>query len=153
MLKKLQSSNILLIVGCILLLIGYFGPMIAQNHISLNEDIVLEAPYDPELLELSKPIIEALDGSASDGKALAKLYRDIAILISLNEDIIRTTEEIREANKLSGLMLQLNLKDKYPNDMEFGREARKLNIDGSLAELIKQTPNDLELGKVLRKKI
>ncbi len=45
------------------------------------------------------------------------------------------------------------LKDKYPNDMEFGREARKLNIDGSLAELIKQTPNDLELGKVLRKKI
>ena len=45
------------------------------------------------------------------------------------------------------------LKDKYPNDMEFGREARKLNIDGSLAELIKQTTNDLELGKVLRKKI
>ena len=45
------------------------------------------------------------------------------------------------------------LKDKYPNDMEFGREVRKLSIDGSLAEIIKQTPNDLELGKILRKKI
>lgn len=42
------------------------------------------------------------------------------------------------------------LKDKYPNDMEFGREARKLTIDGRLGKIIQETPNDLELGKKLR---
>jgi len=42
------------------------------------------------------------------------------------------------------------LKEKYPNDMEFGREARKLTIDGRLGKLIAETPNDLELGKKLR---
>jgi hypothetical protein len=43
------------------------------------------------------------------------------------------------------------LKEKYPNDMELGREARKLNIDGRLGSLIKETPNDMELGNKLRK--
>lgn len=42
------------------------------------------------------------------------------------------------------------LKEKYPNDMEFGREARKLTVDGRLGKLISDTPNDLELGKKLR---
>jgi hypothetical protein len=36
------------------------------------------------------------------------------------------------------------LKDKYPNDMEFGREARKLTIDGSLGKLIQETPLNLK---------
>jgi hypothetical protein len=42
------------------------------------------------------------------------------------------------------------LREKYPNDMEFGREARKLTIDGRLGKLISDPPNDLELGKKLR---
>jgi hypothetical protein len=42
------------------------------------------------------------------------------------------------------------LKEKYPNDMEFGREARKLTVDGRLGKLITETRNDLELGRKLR---
>ena len=42
------------------------------------------------------------------------------------------------------------LKDKYPNDMEFGREARKLTVDGRIAKIIAETPNDFELGTKLR---
>jgi hypothetical protein len=42
------------------------------------------------------------------------------------------------------------LKEKYPNDMDFGREARKLTVDGRLGKLITETRNDLELGRKLR---
>jgi hypothetical protein len=42
------------------------------------------------------------------------------------------------------------LKDKYSNDMDFGREARKLKVDGRVAKIIADTPNDFELGKKLR---
>jgi len=53
--------------------------------------------------------------------------------------------------KLSECYKLNELKDKYPNDIEFGSEARKITIDASLGKLIKETPKDLELGKKLRK--
>ena len=42
------------------------------------------------------------------------------------------------------------LKDKYPNDMDFAREARKLTFDGRLGTLFAESHYDLELGKKLR---
>ena len=43
------------------------------------------------------------------------------------------------------------LKEKYPNNQEFGYEARKLTVDGELGKLISGTPNDQLLGEKLRK--
>lgn len=117
MIQKLQN-NALLVVGLLLVAVGYVGPKLTNiNLVNNNCDInfVIEEPYDPELLELSKPVIEALKGSGGDGKKLAALYHDLSTLISLaDEEIIVTTQEIREANSLAGKMLQLNIKDKYP---------------------------------------
>ena len=56
----------------------------------------------------------------------------------------KTNMKLCECYKLN------ELKDKYPNDMDFGREARKLTIDGRLGKIIQEIPNDLELGKKLR---
>ena len=56
----------------------------------------------------------------------------------------KTNMKLCECYKLN------ELKEKYPSDMEFGREARKLTVDGRLGKLIAETPNDLELGKKLR---
>lgn len=56
----------------------------------------------------------------------------------------KTNMKLCECYKLN------ELKEKYPNDMDFAREARKLTIDGRLGKLISDTPNDLELGKKLR---
>ena len=51
-----------------------------------------------------------------DGLRLASLYNDLATLISLdNEDmVVKNTEEVRQANKLAGVMLKLDIKGKYP---------------------------------------
>jgi hypothetical protein len=40
---------------------------------------------------------------------------DLATLIELDgeDEVIRTTEEVRQANSLTGLMLRMNIKDKY----------------------------------------
>lgn len=116
MIQKLQN-NVLLVIGLLLVAVGYVGPKLTNINLVNNNEInfVIEKPYDPELLELSKPVIEALQGSGDDGKKLAALYHDLSTLISLaDEEIIVTTQEIREANSLSGKMLQLNIKDKYP---------------------------------------
>jgi hypothetical protein len=45
------------------------------------------------------------------------------------------------------------LKEKYPNNQEFGYEARKLTVDGDLGKLISETPNDQLLGEKLRNKL
>ena len=65
-------------------------------------------------------------------------------------DFMNTSLNTRTNMKLCECYKLNELKDKYPNDMEFGREARKLTIDGRLGKIIQETPNDLELGKKLR---
>jgi hypothetical protein len=82
--------------------------------------VVITPPADEKVRELCKPIIDALkDGSSSrskDGKRLSDLYFDLATLIELDgeNEAVKTTEEIRQANSLSGLMLRLNIKGEYP---------------------------------------
>jgi hypothetical protein len=46
---------------------------------------------------------------------LAYLYNDMATLVGLDGDseVIKNTEEIRQANRLAGLMLRLDIKGKY----------------------------------------
>jgi hypothetical protein len=53
----------------------------------------------------------------SDGKRLASLYSDLATLIALDGDneVVKTTEDIKQANSLAGLLLKLDLKGKYPD--------------------------------------
>lgn len=65
-------------------------------------------------------------------------------------DFMNTSLNTKTNMKLCECYKLNELKEKYPNDMEFGREARKLTIDGRLGKLIAETPNDLELGKKLR---
>ena len=60
----------------------------------------------------------------TDCLKLSSLYADMATLIELdNEDtVIKDTAAIRQANSLAGLMLRLNIKDKYPNLAKASRE-------------------------------
>lgn len=65
-------------------------------------------------------------------------------------DLMNTSLNTKINMKLCECYKLNELRDKYPNDMEFGYEARKLTIDGRLGKLIHETPNDMELGKKLR---
>lgn len=65
-------------------------------------------------------------------------------------NLMNTSLNMETNMKLSECYKLNELKEKYPNDTEFAREARKLTIDGRLGKLISDTPNDLELGGKLR---
>lgn len=121
----MNSKNLILIVAAILIFVGLFKPDFSNliiNRPSNNDTaVVVEKPSNQDILDECDKVIKALKGGpssrASDGKRLASLYSDMATLISLDGDdlVIKDTEEIRQANKLSGLMLRLDIKGKYPD--------------------------------------
>lgn len=121
-----MNSKFLLIVAGILIFIGLTKPNIGNilpinNPVRVDSIVVITPPSDSALKDQCQNIIEILKGATSsdrakDGKRLSELYMDLATLIELDkeDEIIKTTEEIRQANSLSGLMLRMNIQGKYP---------------------------------------
>jgi hypothetical protein len=121
----MNTKNILLGVALLLISIGIFKPDISswglpnRNPSVPSENLDLVKPSE-ELLPMANDVVKALSVSSDrkvDGKRLASLYNDIATLISLDKEneVIKTTEDIRQANRLSGLMLKLDIRGKYPD--------------------------------------
>jgi len=115
-------KNLVLSLAAILILIGLFKPDLS-NIINVspsnNTTVVVEKPSNVELLDECQTVVDALKENQDrkkDGLRLASLYNDLATLLSLdNEDmVIKNTEEVRQANKLAGVMLQLDIKGRYP---------------------------------------
>lgn len=119
-----MKNKILLVVAGILILIGFTKPDLSFLKVNNNHHndniVVVTPPSDASFREVCAPVTKSLlDGPLSrksDGKRLASLYLDLATLIELDGEnqVIKSTGEIRQANSLSGVMLQLNIKDKYP---------------------------------------
>lgn len=109
-----QNTNPILFIG-----IGLIAFSLLSSNFSFpllgTQSVEIPKPTDPVLLELAAPVTSALNGSGEDGEKLANLYNDLATLIEINDEIIKNTEEIREANKIAGRMSRLDLKGKYPN--------------------------------------
>lgn len=118
-----MNKKLLLIVGGLLVLVGLVGPKLNLpiNKPDNHHIVIVTPPSDKELRELCKPVIDALQKGPNDrnvdGKRLSELYFDLATLIELDgeNEVIKTTEEIRQANSLGGLMLRMNIKGKYPD--------------------------------------
>lgn len=130
----MSSKNLILLFASILIVIGLFKPDLSKffnnNVINNNISIVIDEPSDPQLLDECGAVIQALKADSDrkiDGLRLASLYNDMATLISLDKDdmVIKNTEEIRQANKLTGNMLKLDIKGKYP---QLSSAAEKLII-------------------------
>lgn len=122
-----MNNKFLLLLGCLLLCIGFLGPKLTNttNNNSCNvisPNYITNAPIDPVLLEKSKKIIDILKESSATNKKndclrLSSLYADLATLIELDgsEEVIKDTAAIRQANSLAGPMLRLDIKGKYDN--------------------------------------
>ena len=118
-----MSNKFLLVVAVVLIFIGITKPnlnMPINNPKPSDNIVVVVPPEDNNLKEKCQLVIDSLkEGSSdrkTDGKRLAELYSDLATLIRLDKEneVVKTTEEIRQANSLAGLMLQMNLQGKYP---------------------------------------
>lgn len=112
----------LLILGGILIVLGLyskvatnFNPKSDNSNIDVME---LSEPSDPTVKQEATDVLALLknsNGSKNDFKKLRDLSLDLARLIELDgEDmVIKSTEEIRQANSLAGVMLRLDVKGKY----------------------------------------
>lgn len=128
-----MQNKVLLAIGCVLIFVGVFKPNLENFNIIPNkepavvENYVIDAPSDEKLLVKANDIVDILKSSddstrPQDCLKLSSLYADMATLIELDQDsVIKDTTNIREANSLAGRMLNLNIKNKYPNLSEASR--------------------------------
>ena len=129
----MNQKNILLGLAALLILVGLLKPEFS-NILSPNK------PVSVDVLELSAPTDEAVKkeaddvvsllkeaGAKGDAKRLRDLYIDLAKLVELDgeDEVIKSTEEIRQANSLAGVMLKLDMKGKYPN---LAKEAKEVVV-------------------------
>lgn len=120
-----MNKKLLLVIGCVLICVGVFKPSLSIKPIiapdNIDTIVVITPPVDEALKESCQKVIEILQNGGEprikDGKKLASLYMDLSTLISLDgeNEVIKTTEEIRQANRISGLMLDMNIKGRYPD--------------------------------------
>lgn len=121
-----KQTKLLLLIGGMLVLVGFFKPDLSRIIPNSNNPVVVDTvdidpPSDGVLRDKAAAVAEILkDGPSSrklDAKRLRDLYLDISTLISLDgeKEVVKNTEEIRQANSLAGAMLRLDLKGKYEN--------------------------------------
>jgi hypothetical protein len=117
-------KNVLLGLGAVLIVLGLLKPdlsaIFSRPSVDNTSVVVVEKPSNPEILDECQEVINALKADSDrkvDGKRLASLYLDMATLVSLDgeDQVVKDTESIRQANKLAGVMLRLDLKGKYPD--------------------------------------
>lgn len=120
----MTKKNVILALAVVLIFFGIFKPKFdgwTPSDPTLNtiEITVVDQPTNPYLkLKADSVVASLLSGSSDrtvDGKRLSALYHDLATLVELDgaNQVVKTTEDIRQANILSGNMLNLNIKDKY----------------------------------------
>lgn len=117
----MKNNNMVLVIAGVLILLGL-------TKFDLNNIVPSKKPVAIDVLELPAPTDEAILKEADDVMTIVKskmskeearrlrdLYLDIKQLVKLDgeEEVIRNTEEIRQANSLAGSMLRLDIKGKY----------------------------------------
>ena len=118
----MNAKTIILGIGLVLLGIGIFKPNLPQIVTPSPVNVVVDnlnlTKPSSEFDSAIPPIIKALSANSdrkTDGKRLASLFNDMSTLVLLDgEDLVITnTDEIRQANKLAGPMLRMDIKGKY----------------------------------------
>lgn len=119
-----MNNKLILIIAGLLILVGLLKPnlenFIPNNNPSVNPIVVVE-PTDSDIKEKADLVVSSLKNGSSDrkndGKRLSSLYADLALLVSLDgeDQVIKSTEEIKQANLIAGSMLRMNMKNKYPD--------------------------------------
>ena len=130
----MKNNNLLLAIAGLLVLIGLTKFDLSRLNIVPNRpntvDVLeLPEPTDENVKKEADDVVAILkeSGAKVDAKKLRDLYLDLAKLVELDgeEEVIKNTDEIRQANSLAGLMLRLDIKGKYPN---LAKEAKEVVV-------------------------
>lgn len=120
-----MNKKVVLAIGIVLLVLGYtkfdFSSLVPHAPVPSGVDVMeLSEPTDPVVKKEAEDVIALLKtfgSSKGDFRRLRDLYLDMGRLVELDSEdlVIKNTEEIRQANSLAGVMLRLDMKNKFPN--------------------------------------
>jgi hypothetical protein len=119
----MNQKNILLGLAALLIVVGLLKPEFS-NILGPNKPVAVDVlelpePADQSVKKEADDVVALLKeaGAKGDAKRLRDLYLDLAKLVELDgeNEVIKNTEEIRQANSLAGVMLRLDIKGKYPD--------------------------------------
>ena len=126
------EKKILLALGGLLIVLGLFKPEFSnllKPRPSVVDVLELPEPTDLVVKKEADDVVSLLkeSGAKGDAKRLRDLYLDLAKLVEIDgeDEVIKSTEEIRQANSLAGVMLKLDIKGKYPN---LAKEAKEVVV-------------------------
>lgn len=129
-----MNNKLVLVIGALLILLG-LAKIDVTNLLPVNgpgnvDVMELSAPSDENVKKEAQDVIDLLKaskGSKADFKKLRDLSLDLGRLVELDgEDlVVKSTEEIRQANSIAGVMLRLDIKGKYPN---LAKEAKEVVV-------------------------
>jgi len=116
-----KNTIVLLFAGLLIILgLGKFdlsGLGLWSNTPKSLDVMELSAPTDPSVLKEAQDVVSIVKSQmpSDEAKRLRNLYLDIKQLVSLDGDdeVIKNTEDIRQANSIAGTMLRLDIKGKY----------------------------------------
>lgn len=120
----MSTKKILLLIGAALVLVGFLKPdlsSILPNSRPATVDVMeLTEPTDTVLKKEADEVVALLQklnakSDVAKFRKLRDLYLDLARLVELDgeDTVIKNTDDIRQANSISGVMLRLDMKDKY----------------------------------------
>lgn len=129
-----MNNKIILAIAGLLIVLGL--SKIDLNFLRGNNN-----PTNIDVMELTEPtdelvkkeadevvaLVKSYGGSKSDFKKLRDLMLDLGRLVELDgeNEVVKNTEEIRQANSLAGIMLRLDIKGKYE---DLGKESQDVMI-------------------------
>ena len=127
------NNKVILVLAALLIALGLFQPNLSDWGVPnkpVSIDVLeLSAPTDESVKKEADDVVALLKeaGAKGDAKRLRDLYIDLAKLVELDgeDEVIKSTEEIRQANSLAGVMLKLDMKGKYPN---LAKEAKEVVV-------------------------
>jgi hypothetical protein len=127
-----MNKNIVLVLAGLLILFSLSSKfnLVNLSPNSPKVDVMeLVEPTDPNVKKEADDVVSVLkeSGAKGDAKRLRDLYLDLAKLVELDgeNEVVRSTEEIRQANSLAGVMLRLDIKGKYP---DLAKEAKEVIV-------------------------
>ena len=130
----MKNNNVILVVAGLLILVGltkldFSGFNLLPNRPNAVDVLELPEPTDPAVKKEADDVVVLLKeaGAKNDAKRLRDLYIDLAKLVELDgeDEVVKSTEEIRQANSLAGVMLKLDIKGKYP---DLAKEAKEVVV-------------------------
>lgn len=129
------NNKVILVLAALLIALGLFQPNLSDWGVPnkpVSIDVLeLVAPVDENVKKEADDVVSLLKESGSsvksDAKRLRDLYLDLAKLVELDgeDEVVKSTDEIRQANSLAGLMLRLDIKGKYP---DLAKEAKEVVV-------------------------